>query len=81
MDALTALRGVDEAYWSHLTPRWFDLRDFASAEVVAFDGDALLSSVLDEPSLALGKAQDPLSFQLGHALFELENRASPFLLP
>ncbi|KAK4055914.1 hypothetical protein OIO90_003171 [Microbotryomycetes sp. JL221] len=55
-----------------LKPSFIDILQFAGSELFAIDGDALVSYVLDNPLLALGRDEDP-SLQLLHATWSLES--------
>ncbi|KZT04532.1 P-loop containing nucleoside triphosphate hydrolase protein [Laetiporus sulphureus 93-53] len=75
-----ALKYLDTR-WYTLTNRrgrWMDLiGDYAGSELFLIDGDALFQEVLNDPLLALGRADEP-SFQVLHAIYSLERRLSEF---
>ncbi|KAJ6541715.1 hypothetical protein B0H19DRAFT_1239495 [Mycena capillaripes] len=76
-----ALDEVDQGWFTRATrrARWMDLLgDYAGAELFIISGESLLENVLDDPLLAVGRAQDG-SFQLLHAYYILETTLLEFI--
>ncbi|KAJ7492020.1 hypothetical protein FB451DRAFT_514183 [Mycena latifolia] len=76
-----ALNEVDQRWFTFATrrARWMDLLgDYAGAELFVISGESLLERVLDDPLLAIGRADD-LSFQLLHAYCILETTLLQFI--
>ncbi|KAH8110039.1 hypothetical protein DFH11DRAFT_1806074 [Phellopilus nigrolimitatus] len=72
-NASDALHLVDQWYSkTSRKSRWMDLiGDYAGNETFVLDGDALIQVVLNDPLIALGRAEDP-SFQIVHARWSIE---------
>ncbi|ORY65665.1 hypothetical protein BCR35DRAFT_354923, partial [Leucosporidium creatinivorum] len=72
LTALSALHDLDSAWFTTLHPAFLDIVSYAGQERFVIDGDALISHVLDDQLLALGRKGDP-SLQLLHATWKLEH--------
>ncbi|KAG9050595.1 hypothetical protein FS837_004120 [Tulasnella sp. UAMH 9824] len=79
MAAQELLDQLDAKWYSKLNPRWMDLLgDYVGNELFLIDGDAICQQALNDPLLALGKSQD-CSFQLLHAVWNVEKLVSEFV--
>ncbi|KAI0048817.1 P-loop containing nucleoside triphosphate hydrolase protein [Auriscalpium vulgare] len=75
MTARKALALLDGAWYRGVVKyaRWMDLiGDYAGSERFIVDGESLLQEVLNDPLLAIGRAEDP-GFQIVHALYSMEH--------
>ncbi|EKM57510.1 uncharacterized protein PHACADRAFT_192658 [Phanerochaete carnosa HHB-10118-sp] len=76
-----ALAYFDEAWYlkaSRRARRMDLIGDYAGNELFIIDGDSLLELALDDPLLALGR-QNEISFQILHAIHNLEKLLNNFL--